>query len=618
MIKTIKKLWNMKLTAPLLLSLMIAAQLVQLFVAVQHKEGCHSDEIFSYGLANSFYQPFLDNDDIRGQTLKEDNLFHWESGDIIRDYVTVREDQRFRYDSVWYNQSHDRHPPLYYTILHTMCSFFPGTFSFVFGYIINFCCFIVTQIFLYKLARNLLKSKFLALTACFFWGFSMGALSMTIYIRMYCMLAMWTTVFLYLQSSLYKFYLALPQGKITVKDLPIKTLVALFIVTLCGALTQYLFLFVAFVTVMCYLIKFIIDCRFKFLIVYGCVMLGAVIASMLIFPAYLPNMFKEAGSKVPNFFDQLGLGFKYLTDDLLPLSKSDVVFYLPTYFSVAVALVVMSIPVIFLLRDKKPVAKFIETIKSDLRSLKSVRPKSLLLSILNRFKKIHPISIAVIISIALIIALTAHSVDFLRMSFINRYFFVIYPAAALAVILILWFLLSWFRYKKILISSFLVFITLWHLTLPNETYLFKKPEDSIDVSALTKDANVIFVSAKYSEIWILNYLPAEMYDVGQIFATYLGVVPDNKDALAALDSDKPVYLFLNTPIEAAKDKYYIDTIDNKTGEKSDKKISGKELEEQYLSVFKNLPYAEKYEHIGDCELYFRPYEIYCLSSGKKK
>ena len=44
----------------------------------------------------------------------------------------------------------------------------------------------------------------------------------------------------------------------------------------------------------------------------------------------------------------------------------------------------------------------------------------------------------------------------------------------------------------------------------------------------------------------------------------------------------------------------------------------KEWLDEYLSVFKNLPYAEKYEHIGDCELYFRPYEIYCLSSGKKK
>ena len=147
------------------LSLIILLQLVNITnIIVNKKIAFHSDEIFSYGLANSFYEPYLETDSVRDRIGEGhlNNIGHWISSDIIRKYVTVQKGEQFRYDSVWYNQSKDRHPPFYYSVIHTISSFFPDVFSYVFGFAVNFVCFVITQIFLYRLSRNILKSKLLS------------------------------------------------------------------------------------------------------------------------------------------------------------------------------------------------------------------------------------------------------------------------------------------------------------------------------------------------------------------------------------------------------------------------------------------------------------------------
>ena len=177
------KIRQIKFLPVLILAVIIILQIANITnVIVNKKKGYHSDEIYSYGLSNSFYQPFISSDYFSQTEYK--NVDEWISGQMLRDYVTVQPGETFRYDSVWYNQANDRHPPLYYAVLHTICSFFPNTYSPVFGYIINYICFIVMQVFLYKLALNMLKSKYLALLLCCFWGFSTGATDLTIFIRM--------------------------------------------------------------------------------------------------------------------------------------------------------------------------------------------------------------------------------------------------------------------------------------------------------------------------------------------------------------------------------------------------------------------------------------------------
>lgn len=247
----------------ILLAVIILVQIIHIgYRFVSEKTSYHCDELYSYGLSNSFYQPFLEGSDVYSGDFQ--NVNEWFSGKEYREYLTVQKGEQFRYDSVWYNQSKDRHPPLFYAVLHTVCSFFPDTFSFWYGMIPNLIYFAVMQFFLYKLSRNILKSKYLSLLLCLFWGFTPAAVNNTLFIRMYCMLAMWTVILMYLHSKLYQKQEP-PRGR---------EFIPLVIVTALGALTQYLFLFVAFVTAVCFCIRYLLKKQRKAFLLYGCSMLG--------------------------------------------------------------------------------------------------------------------------------------------------------------------------------------------------------------------------------------------------------------------------------------------------------------------------------------------------------
>ena len=121
----------------IILAVIIILQLCYaVFVFTTQKQGYHSDELWCYGLANSYYKPFvyledgIYQDDYEGGYEGSDITHKWISGDVMKKYITVQKDQRFSYDSVYHNQILDHHPPLYYFILHTICSFFPDKFSF--------------------------------------------------------------------------------------------------------------------------------------------------------------------------------------------------------------------------------------------------------------------------------------------------------------------------------------------------------------------------------------------------------------------------------------------------------------------------------------------------------
>ena len=85
------------------------------------KEGYFVDELWSYGLANSTEYPHIYS--IQGWDQK------WQTPEYYMNYIEVEKGQQFDYRTVIYNQTQDNHPPLFYLILHTVCSLFPGTLS---------------------------------------------------------------------------------------------------------------------------------------------------------------------------------------------------------------------------------------------------------------------------------------------------------------------------------------------------------------------------------------------------------------------------------------------------------------------------------------------------------
>ena len=604
----IKAVLKLKYTVSFLLALIILLQLLNITnVIINRKKSYHLDEILSYGLSNNFYQAYIERLNAWYEPDVIVNMNQWISGDALREYVTVQKGEQFRYDSVWYNQSVERHPPLFYAVLHTICSFFPDTFSPVFGYIINFACFIATQIFLYKLSRNILKSKYLALTVCTFWGFSTGAIDLTIFIRMYCMLAMWTVIFLYLHSKLI----------ITDTKPLLKQLIPVMAVTLCGALTQYLFLFVAFITAVCFCIRYICKKQFKTFFAYGFSMLGAVISAMLIFPAYLPNMLTETGNSSKNFWDQYDLCIRYILNDIFPFTKSTMIFWFPVLSSILITLLIMSLPVLWLLRDKQFVIDFFAYLKNSLISLKNISIKKISKNTFTRIKKINFITLVIFLCIASVIAVTAHSISFFGMTYTNRYLFIIYPAAALLITCIIHFLFFWSRRCKNITAFILILVTIIRLPAASLSYLFDYQKDIDDLGKLTADSECIFVACDFGDTWMVNYLPSQIYDVENIFLTYLGEQSEHKKDIESIKTDHPVYLIFQIPQKSYGENGYQYFIEKYDYQLQDTVIADtvneEEFNKKYLDFYKELSITKSFEYIGTNTIFARQYAIYRLA-----
>lgn len=355
-----------------LLVFIIIAQLIYTsFVFVNYKDNFHSDEIWSFGLSNSYYQPFIS---VRDGVYIEDvemedirNVEEWLDGSVMNDYITVQPGERFAYDSVYHNQTLDHHPPLYYMLLHTVCSFFPNTFSPYFGFFLNCIFLIVTQIFLYKLARLVFKSKFYALTVCTFYAVGIGALSTFIFIRQYSMLTMLVMMYTYFNAKL--FYD--PEADLKRKLPPIA------VTSFAAFMTHYYaIIFIgAFTAVFCLI--WLCRKRIKKMFIYGGTILGTLLLFFAVYPASIMQMSNNEfdGKTKLGFWMQLRVLFAYIARNNMGLRISAFDGYARhTITVVAFSLAVLSVPLCFLFRNeewfkrfKKALAEYIKQLFSNLR-----------------------------------------------------------------------------------------------------------------------------------------------------------------------------------------------------------------------------------------------------------
>ncbi len=207
--------------------LIIAFSVCLCFFWARIRVGYHPDEIWSYAIANSEYG-------FPSSYLEKLSTFHgngvWTDGDFFNEYKTVN-NNAFQYKHIFNNLNYDTHPVLYYAILHTVCSFFPGQFSKWFGMGINFVSLILTHFFLYKSATLLFKNKWNALFPLLIWGISAACINNTAFIRMYSLLTMFNVM------TIYCFLKILLRQNLRKRDY------FLFLVTIYGGiLTDYMYL----------------------------------------------------------------------------------------------------------------------------------------------------------------------------------------------------------------------------------------------------------------------------------------------------------------------------------------------------------------------------------------
>ena len=200
-----------------------------MFIFIGQKEGFHEDEIYSYGSSNSKYSDIfyasgdrdatnrVVNEYIIEDTFDEtyenykyykkhpdefkaieeekikSELPVWKTRDEAKDYLIVSEDEISNYISPYYHQTRDVHPPLFYFLVHFTSSLFAGTFTKYSIFLINIVFLIATCLMLRKIHLLYNREK-LIIPVTLLYGLSMGAISMTIFLRMYAMLTFFITL----------------------------------------------------------------------------------------------------------------------------------------------------------------------------------------------------------------------------------------------------------------------------------------------------------------------------------------------------------------------------------------------------------------------------------------
>lgn len=191
------------------------------------KENLDIDEVYTYGLANSHFQ--LDVEDFKKYSGEE----------LLINYASPNDEYAFNVSNVFFNQSMDTHPPIYYIIINFICSIMEGSFSIWYGLIVNLIFMVIlyhqTSYLLNKIIKDKIVSSVITLISFFTYGF----INEFVFTRMYVMLSVLSLAFIILIVN------RMEDDKIYNK-LDFLFFVKFFLICEIGILTQYHFIFVAF------------------------------------------------------------------------------------------------------------------------------------------------------------------------------------------------------------------------------------------------------------------------------------------------------------------------------------------------------------------------------------
>ena len=512
--------------------LLLSLQICLLISYMNKKTGWFIDEIFSYGLSNCsnggvLYPEGTWNDDIN------DRIFNkWISGRTFAKYITVQEGEKFAYKHVWQNQEKDNHPPLYYLILHTICSFFPEAFSKWQGFSINIVCFIFTQILLFAIGKRILKSDIQALLLCAFYGFGISAINNFVYIRMY---ALFTVLSLGLLLAVLKL-----GDKTTSEN---KCLFAISLLIFLGCMTHYHFYVYAFFLILVKLLIFLYDKQYKSAGKLATAALIPVILAITIYPAIITHMqtsprAREAFGGVKHedslwkFCWVFMFAINYITGLSFELSET-LATALYTFIDVSANLfpLLLLIGAIFCVKQENK-SKAIKT----LSHFKTVMPK-------DEFKDKLLIFIPVLL-FWITIAPTLKKEFYL---FIARYFFFLMPIFSLAIFLALRSILSKIFKKTAYLNSFLgLIITIACLfSNVNDTKNFTLPVDDCftakTYSNLVQNKSIFWMTPGEGELHAMAPL---FMCTKQIFPSRLENLDKISQAIKTLPKTEEILLFI--------------------------------------------------------------------------
>ncbi len=268
--------------------LLLCLTLVGCLFFARMKSGLFIDEVYSYGLSNSHYAPFLT--DAVGGDLRDGVVTRQQ----LTDYLVVNDGERFDFGSVYYNQVNDVHPPLYYWLLNAVCSLTPNVFSFWSGLLLDLAIYLWAAAMLYALLLTLFEDRLAAAAGALVYTLSAAGFSTMLMIRMYVLMTALTV------------QLALLAAKLIRGEK--KRYYPLFCLTLfLGLMTQYYFVFYAFFLCAGYVIWRLGRKEWKQALIFALWAFAGVGLLVLAFPACLDHLFAEklvsGGNAMENLLD---------------------------------------------------------------------------------------------------------------------------------------------------------------------------------------------------------------------------------------------------------------------------------------------------------------------------
>lgn len=235
------------------------------------KSGFHVDEIYTFGLSNHQY-----NGSILPDILEEQN---YSGKQLWNEYTTVSGEHRFDYENVFVNQENDVHPPLYYLLVHTICSFFPETFSKWMGLFLNAVLAVIVLWQIIWLFNYFVDDKKISLFFGILFTLCMGSINNILFFRMYVLLAV-------MINALIIFFCKFSPADNRRIQYPI-----LGIIVLLGILTQYYFGIFCFFACFVYALFLIHERNWKkFGLCFLTICVDAI-CSLMIFPAMINHIF---------------------------------------------------------------------------------------------------------------------------------------------------------------------------------------------------------------------------------------------------------------------------------------------------------------------------------------
>lgn len=529
-----KKHDNKKYIQYIVLAIVILLGLARItYIFTFDKKGIHSDEVWSYGLANSTDGPYIYEDVKTGE---DKNCNEWIDGSVLHDYITVQKGERFHYANVYYNLSEDMHPPLYFWVLHTICSFFPDQYSLWFGYAINMAGFIVMMIFLYKTMLLVTRKIWVSVATVAYFELTVGVLNMMTFVRMYAMGMAIASILIYYHARLYY----------NERDrINPWVYIALAFWTLAGAMTHHFFLVWAFALAAVFCVYYLVHKHWKQLFAYGGSMLGGALISFAAFPAVFEHIFNSDTQNNVYSAHYLGLRFQYILCIIIT-SLENVGFnvlspydrgYKPYIVITVGVMIALFVAACFVFRKDA----WFQTFLKKLRSVPGI--------IWNKRKQFNWFLFAMICSVLFNSFVIANTVNIIKMEYhTDRYLSTAYVSFVIVFISFGYYILNVLVKKKPKIRI-AIGVVLYGLAIAcmvlfgNVIYLFPGTYDSNDLQQIGTGDDVLVVTM---EPWLLTVFADQFYGVNQMYVSSYDELYDNKASIdSKLSDDKPLYFVLD-------------------------------------------------------------------------